>query len=307
MAGGVGDAGSPLVSVVMPAYNHAAYICDALDSVLHEGYPNLEVVVIDDGSTDNTLAIATEWAAQHMEVPIRIRSQANAGLTRTLNRLVNEADGEYVTYLASDDRLLPGGIARRVLFLEAHPDLSAVFGDSRMINEVGDLVRPRNLSRDAADRTSRDAAAEIVSHWGVMGCVILYRRDRIMKMGGYDESLSIEDWDFYLRLASRGEIAYLDEVVADYRWHGENTVARPEHGIRIAAELGKVAWRSRKLFRGHLYLELVHESASWAARAAWLRGQRVMWLGWKVASIATKLVAVAVPRRPSDQVGERSA
>lgn len=298
---------APLVSVVIPAYNHARYIVAALDSVIDEGYSNLEILVLDDGSRDDTFATAVAWAQGNRTIPIQVLHQRNTGLTTTLNRLIQVAAGEFVVYLASDDRLLPGGIQARVNYLQQHPEMTAVFGDSRMINGRGDVVRERCLTPAAARRAESDVVREIVANWAVMGCVILYRRNRVRELGGYDTTLRLEDWDFYLRLAANGEIAYVDRLVADYRWHGENTVANADQAIRLAEELQHVAWRSRRLFGGHLYLELVHETASWAARVAWLRRRPVRWLGWKAASVGMKLLALVVPRRPTDQLGRRDS
>lgn len=295
----------PTVSVIVPAFNHGRYVAEALDSILECGYSDLEIVLLDDGSGDGTWDEATAWREAHGgEVKMLAQRQDNVGLTKTLNRLLRLASGEYAVMLASDDRLLPGGVGVRVRFLEQRPGLIAVFGDCRVIDAHGRVVGEHGTGfGNAAARTrmSRDPAREIVERWSVPGPVLMYRRDAVLAMGGYDESLSLEDWDLYLRLASRDAIAFLDLVVAEYRWHGENTVARPETAVRLADELRRVAWRSRTLFGGHLYLELVHETASWAARVAALRRRWPAWAGWKMASILMKIVASVVPRRPSDQ------
>lgn len=301
------DRDPALVSVVVPAYNHERYVEATLDSVRDEGYPNVEIVVIDDGSADGTWDRICAWKERNAgRLSIQAIRQQNAGLTVTLNRLLDRADGEYVTMLASDDRLVPGGLAARVSVLEARPDLIAVFGDARVVDANGRVTSEHAIGfgdSRARARLRRDPAREIVEHWGVPGPVMLYRRDAVRKLGGYSEDLSLEDWDLYLRLASRNAIAYIDETVAEYRWHGENTVARPEHAARLADELRRVAWRSRRLFRGRLRLELIHEGASWAARAAWLRRRWHAWLGWKAASIAAKIAAAALPRRLPDRAG----
>lgn len=298
---------APLVSVLVPAYNHQEYIEETLVSIRDEGYENLEIVVVDDGSTDETWERITSWASANRDaVPLVSMRQENRGLTRTLNGLLDLGRGEYAAVVASDDRLLPGGIAARVAFLEARPHLSAVIGDCRVIDADGRVISDRGVGFGhplAPRRMQDDPAGEIVGRWGVPGPVILYRRQRVRQIGGYAEDLLLEDWDLYLRLASLGEIAYIDQIVSEYRWHGENTAGRPELAVRLADELRSVAWRSRHLFRGRLYLELVHESASWAARSAALRRRPLSWVGWKAASAGLKLLAAIVPRRPSDQVG----
>ena len=300
-----GSASHPLVSVIVPAYGHERYISEALDSIVEDGYPNLEVVAIDDGSPDKTWDLIDAWRMAHAgRVGIIALRQENMGLTRTLNRLLELANGQYVALLTSDDRLRPDGIAHRVGFLGSNPRIAAVFGDCRVIDANGAVIAQRGVGfGDPRRRVGllRDPAREIVSHWGVQGSVILFRRDAIRSMGGYSEDLMIEDWDLYLRLASEGRIAYVDRIVADYRWHGSNTVDSAERAPDIANEMRHVAWRSRNLFHGHLRVELMHESAAWAARSAGLRRRWAAWAVWKSVSIALKLLAMAVPYRASGQ------
>ena len=305
-----GRAMAPQVSVIIPAFNHERFVADALDSARDEGYPNLEILLIDDGSTDRTLARAHQWAEVNPKCRVAVSSQPNAGLTTTLNRLLDRASGEYVVYLASDDRLLRGGIAARLDYLLAHPSLSAVYGDCRVIDGDGNEVRERGMAdgdQGARRRSLSDPAREVVTNWAVAGSVIFYRRSDIIAMGGYTEGQILEDWDLYLRLASRGAIAYLDVVVAEYRTHGSNTATSEAKALAIADEMMRTAWRSRRLFRGHLRLELIHESATWAAKAASIRRKPLTSIAWRLASGVMKLIAAAVPRRASDQYAVRSA
>jgi glycosyltransferase involved in cell wall biosynthesis len=297
---------APKVSVLVPAHNHERYVAEALDSVRDAGYPNIEIVLIDDGSTDSTWERVTRWQQANEAIELVASRQMNAGVVRTLNRLLQGARGQYVALLASDDRLMPGGIASRVEFLDNNPRFKAVFADCRRIDAEGNVTAEHQTGAGypgARLRLLRDPAREIVEHWAVPGPVLMYDRRTILDMGAYDESLIHEDWDMYLRLASRDQIAYLDEIVADYRWHGGNAGADPARAKALAEDFRKVAWRSRRLFRGHLRLELIHETCTWAARVADLRGQRLAWAVWRLASIAVKVVAMAVPRRPSDQAG----
>jgi glycosyltransferase involved in cell wall biosynthesis len=294
----------PLVSVVIPAFNHARFIVETLNSVRDEGYAPLEVIVLDDGSTDETARLAADWLGSTRIERARFERQANVGVTTTLNRLLDMATGEYIVPIASDDRLLPGGISKRIKFLSSRPELSAVFGDCRVVDVNGHVIAERGVGggdRRIRGRMLRDPAGTIVSSWSVPGPVLLYQRRAVEIAGYYGDGLYAEDWEFYLRLASAGQIAFLDEIVADYRWHGSNTASLPDLAVRFADEFRGVAWRSRKLFRGHLYLELVHESASWAARAGWLRRRWLSWAAWKTASVLLKLIAMAVPRRSWDQ------
>jgi glycosyltransferase involved in cell wall biosynthesis len=129
----------PLVSIIVPLYNHARYIEATLESFANEGYANLEIVIIDDGSKDNSIEIAQAWFARHPNTfsNVFLERQENAGITKTLNRLVARANGEFITMVASDDLLLPGGIQTRLKALERRPDWLAVFGDATVIDEQG--------------------------------------------------------------------------------------------------------------------------------------------------------------------------
>ena len=205
---------SRLVSVLMPVYNHERYVEEALRSVAEQDYSDLELVVIDDGSTDGSAARGEAFLAEHAGRFRRavFERQANAGVTRTLNRLVAKAEGDYVTLLASDDRLFPGALTHRAAELDAHPDALAVFTDAVVIGTDGEqthasAIADLHLGDLAALRTNRHLAATLITGWCVPGPVFMARRetyDPTRGVGLYDETIPFEDFDFYLRLASRG-------------------------------------------------------------------------------------------------------
>jgi glycosyltransferase involved in cell wall biosynthesis len=111
------------VSVLIPSYNHEKFVSACLDSVARETYPDIEILLIDDGSRDRTYDVACAWRDLHAGRFARIdmQRQDNAGLTRTLNRLIEKSRGQYIALLASDDMLAEGGIAARVEALHSHP------------------------------------------------------------------------------------------------------------------------------------------------------------------------------------------
>ena len=177
-------ASNPLVSVLVPAFNHAKYIQKCLDSTLSDGYPNLEVVVLDDGSSDETYARAAAWGELRGErlASFRLLQQANCGLTVTLNRLVTEANGEFITMLASDDYLLSGGIRGRLDYLQAYPDLLAVFADCIVVDEVerklfDSGIRGLHGGNKAALQDDSFRRRELLLRWSVPGPVFLARRE----------------------------------------------------------------------------------------------------------------------------------
>lgn len=235
----------------MPAYNHEKYVEQALDSVAAETYPALELLVCDDGSSDSTYRIACDWNARHPDVSGRVLRHTHAGIGRTFNRLLGEARGVFVTALASDDELVPGGIAARVAAATTS-GARAVFGDALVIAADGTETAPSALRLYGADvqRLQRDPAAELISRWRVPGPVLLAETVALRELGGWSEDVLIEDWDLYLRLAARGWLRYIDVTVGRYRVHQRNVSADPARRSEILADHRRVAKRNAPLFRG---------------------------------------------------------
>jgi glycosyltransferase involved in cell wall biosynthesis len=232
----------PMVSVIVPLYNHARYIEATLESFANEGHPNLEVVMIDDGSKDDSFTVAQAWLEHHPNVftNVSLERQDNAGITKTLNRLVARSNGEFITMVASDDLLLPGGIQVRLAALERRPDWLAVFGDATVINAEGQETAPSalyklNRANTKALVNDQFRTQELILRWSVPGPVLLARRqtyDPVHGLGGFNESRFLEDRYFYLRLLALKSLGFVEARVAAYRIHGKNTINQQElHGL----------------------------------------------------------------------------
>lgn len=242
MMEGVSDI--PLVSVLIPSYNHQAYITKCLQSIIEDGYPRLEVVLIDDGSKDNTYAIACSWLEEHKNCfeSIVVATQVNSGICKTLNKLVEHANGDYLAILASDDYLLANGIATRIRILEDNPGLLAVFGDCIVVDENGNMVY-RSGIKDLYGGDVRFLGCsncmkdELLWNWCVPGPVLLVRKscfDDNVGIGKYNEALLVEDRDFYLKLIKKDAIGFVSDKVSAYRLHGTNTFSQPDYKRQIA-------------------------------------------------------------------------
>lgn len=245
-----GAAQRPLVSVLVPAFNHERFIESALDSVASEGYEPMELLVCDDGSTDGTSTVAASWSQRHRTIDFRLFRHDNVGIGRTFNRLLREARGSYVAPLASDDELVAGGIRRRLRAMTG--GIRAVFGDAEAIDGRGRVIHPSVLVNNGVNkrRLQRDVAAEIIFNWGVPGPVLLAETAALREIGGLSEDLIVEDWDLYLRLAARGWLAFEDVVVARYRIHGAGASWLPANWSRMVEDQRRVALRNRHLFHG---------------------------------------------------------
>jgi glycosyltransferase involved in cell wall biosynthesis len=289
-----GSAAMPRVSVIVPSYNHARFVIACLDSVLADPYPAKELVVIDDGSTDGSDELIRRWLEEHAGAgaTLRFASRPNRGQTATLNELVATATGEYVAYVASDDMLEPVGIGARVAYLESHPDKHAVFGDCRVVDAEGRPLMESGLADLHGVRKERlktALSAEIVGNWGVPGPVLMYRRQAMLDIGGYEESHIIEDWNVYLGFIRRGWLGFIDCVVGIYRFHGENTMSQPERQQKIAADRLDTALRHLPHLRLMDRYRMVQQICSIKGGLAKVQGKRATWLVWRAIAGALKL------------------
>lgn len=285
----------PLVSIIIPAFNHERFVGQCLDSVVADDYPNKEIVVIDDGSSDGTLHVIESWADGHgRAIPISVVSRPNRGATRTLNELLLMARGELVLPVASDDYLLPGGIRALVTALAADPSCLAVFGDCVVVDEAGQMIFPsalfgyRHTNRDWLVRRLAD---ELITNWTVAGPALLYVREPILSIGGYSEDLLVEDWDFYLRLAAKGWLRFVDCKVAAYRLHGGNAHLDPGTERWRGREARKVALRVARHYRGRRRLLLLLQSLSYLPPLLGLRKGKLTHLPRRAARKAIKVTA----------------
>lgn len=207
----------PLVSVIVPAYNAAWSIEPTLGSVCAQTYPDFELLVVDDGSTDATAEIVADWARRDPRV--RLLRKPNGGVASARNLGLREARGAYVAPLDSDDLWLPRFLESQVAALEAAgPEAVLSFAHTVCIDHDGRPLRdgpPEEPKTDFRNLLLRNAVAN--------GSAALYRRDRLLETGGYDEGLhasgaqGAEDWKMVLLLAARGRVVHVPEKLVLYR------------------------------------------------------------------------------------------
>lgn len=221
----------PLVSVAIPAYNHAAYIEACLASVVAQTYPELELVLIDDGSTDGTLEVARCFLEAHKDRFRRIvlERQENQGVSATSNACIEACRGEWVHLLGSDDVLYPQKVARIQQAIEEWqcPDLALVHADVDFINQYGSPhVRQPRWARPSPG-PDREAYQWLFSgKYVIFNPSIALRRDAVLAVGGFDRKLPQEDLDCWLRLSVHYAVARVPEVLASYRKHPGNNLRR---------------------------------------------------------------------------------
>lgn len=209
---------APEISILVPSYNHAAFVEGAIRSSLSQEGVSLEVLVVDDGSTDDSPARIQAIEDSRLRVIV----QENRGLSRSLNRVLAEARGTWVKFLPSDDRLLPGCLARQ---LAAAAGSVASFCLPAVVDaNLQPLLdpAPQEWFDVLPDRGSR-VATDLLPRNCLSAPCGLFSRAAAVKVGGFDPSMRVaQDYDLWLRLASVGELHRFDERLVQVRWHGAN-------------------------------------------------------------------------------------
>lgn len=203
------------VSAIVPVYRGENTLQEALDSLLNQGIENLETIVLDDGSTDNSRHIANRIAAHQSDKRIQILSHPNRGLAATLNRGINHANGRYVARQDQDDIVLPGRLAKQMAFLDAHPDIAMV-GTWAQIYQ-GNIPSQRYHRHPA----SNDALQlELMFDNPFVHSSVMIRTEVLRQLGGYSEDKTRqppEDYELWSRIARQHQVANLPEVLTIYR------------------------------------------------------------------------------------------
>jgi len=231
----------PNVSAIVPVYNGERFLADALDSALAQTLADLEIVVVDDGSTDASAAIAQRYAALH---PGRVRliQQSNQGLCHARNTALAAARGQYFALLDADDIWLPHHLADSVAVMEQRRDVGLVHADIERIDFAGTSLGCATRHWSTIDA---DAFAVLYVRDEHVCCpTAVFRRGIIERVGGFDAQfnrLGCEDRDLWLRIAAVTPIVFLDNVHARYRMHDGN----------MSGNLGKMLQARIRLVEKH--------------------------------------------------------
>jgi GT2 family glycosyltransferase len=216
------------VSVLLPVYDAERYLAEAIESILAQTFSDFELLAIDDGSRDGSLALLEEYARRDPRV--RLVCRTHTGLVATLNAGLALARGELVARMDADDVALPRRLELQVARLDRDPDLVCVGGAYEVIDAKGrriDLVRP-------PEAPEQILAAALEGRSPICHPAALYRRERVIGVGGYDVEVPVaQDYDLWLRLMDVGRLANLSEIVLRLRYH-EHSVSEREQAKQMA-------------------------------------------------------------------------
>ncbi len=218
----------PLVSVVIPTYNRADTVGHAVESVRAQTFTDYEIIVVDDGSRDNTAAVVARFGDA-----VRYIAQPNGGVAVARNRGVAEARGRYVAFLDSDDAWLPAKLERQMAFVAQRPELGFAYADARVVDESG-----RELGVKPVQRPVADTLEALLQGNFIPTLTVVARRDAVQAVGGFDPQLrGPEDYDLWMRLAARYPFAGVRETLAVYHQSGSGLSGDPN---KIYAEYLKI-------------------------------------------------------------------
>lgn len=212
-----------LVSTIIPVHNRASLLEEAVDSVLAQTYQHTEVIIVDDGSTDNTVRVVDVLARNHPD-KVRVVHQANTGpgLAREAGRLI--ARGEFIQYLDSDDLLLPRKFELQVKGLTENPECGASYGKTRYRRSDG--TAEANPWKGSGPKVETMFPSFLVERWWDTPTP-LYRASVCAQAGPWSDLKLEEDWEYDCRVASHGvRLHYCDEFVAEVRDHDENRLCK---------------------------------------------------------------------------------
>lgn len=220
----------PLVSVIIPSFNNARFLPEAIESILNQSYTDVEIIVVDDGSTDDTQSVLARYGDR-----LVTHTQTNQGVCVARNQGLEMASGEYVVFLDADDYFLPDKIRDQVDAFLAAPYVQMVHSGWDVVNEDGSLIHHRM----PWTRVPRLDLESFLLWKPVHPAALMFRKDLLVEVGGFDSSLSqAEDVDLMLRLLVRGaRVIWLRQATACYRQHGNGAMRR---GIQQALGLEKV-------------------------------------------------------------------
>ena len=257
----------PLVTVFVITYNSNDYIIEALESVKLQTYPNIELVVTDDNSRDNTVELVKEWMAnnkQYFKNIVLVTSPVNTGVALNCNRGVKASSGKWLKVLAGDDKLPFNSIEDYVNFFESNPDYNIVFGKLRfygnnkeLTNEIKNLYEQKLYPKIKTDLKNQYRYNLV--KLSVPGPGLMFSRELYDEVGGFDEKYPTgEEHPFTIYLLEKNyHIGFLDKVVYCYNVR-ENSLGKGSHYIKKDIADFFYDYRIKKLKKEKLYLELFY-------------------------------------------------
>jgi alpha-1,3-rhamnosyltransferase len=223
----------PLVSILIPSYNHSKYVVETLNSVLEDTYPNKEIIIIDDGSKDNSVDIIQKWIDENSDkIKVHFLNRNNKGICATLNEMLKLKSGKYIQLLASDDLLYGGNLRERIEILESQESngVLALCADALIIDKNGSVLDESYILKYYPkiyniykNKNLCKVNNEILRLYFICAPSVLLNSRIYDELGFYNEKLVLEDKFFYTEAVLKGFLLFINKPVVKYRIHEFNT------------------------------------------------------------------------------------
>lgn len=279
-----------LVSVVVPTYNRAEMIGDALESIYHQDYRPIEVVVVDDGSTDDTEKTVAAWKDRHCQdsFDLRYLRQKNQGGNPARNYGISVAKGDFVAFLDSDDEWLSEKLSEQISVFKANPNTGAVYCGVRHINAAtGEITEPAGRQYPSGKIFDQIIIRDVTSPTSAY----MIRREVFERVGDFDVTLQArQDWDMWIRIASKYRIDCVPKALVNYREHpGERTASDPTKEMKAYSRIMEKyqdlreaqSWTVRRAAESAYYKRMgrvsFHQRISWLKAVGYLSKALITW------------------------------
>jgi GT2 family glycosyltransferase len=205
------------VTVICLCYNHAPYVTESMQSVLDQTYKNYELLVVDDGSTDNSVTVIESFQKKHPQIKF-IKQQKNLGICKAFNSAFKMSTGDFLIDLAADDILLPHRLESGVKTFEPlTKDVGVIFSDAEWIDERGQHLSFHSQKYPHQTIPQGDVYKDLIERYFICSPTMMFRREVLDALGGYDENLTYEDFDFWIRSSRIFQYHYVPEVLVKKR------------------------------------------------------------------------------------------
>lgn len=247
----------PKVSVLIPCFNHENYVVNCLESIQYCYAGNIEVIICDDKSKDNSVEIIESYLKEFSNSFdnidfIFIKHEVNKGVSETLNDCISRSSSDYIYTIASDDFFLKDGISKAMkLLLDTSSD--AVISDCIVVDDFNNVVSSSaffDYRKSSLKNLQKNIAEELVFNWVVPGPALLQKKTTLISLGGFNKNLIAEDRDYYLRLLATKKVIFNKEPVSGYRVHARNLSKNKVYLSKANKEFAAVNFNASETFNG---------------------------------------------------------
>lgn len=239
---------NPLVTVIIPAYNHEKYVEECIVSVLNQTYVNLQIIIINDGSLDNTVSVIEKIISdKQSNRVIEFYNQENQGVCRTLNRGIELSKGKYIAIIASDDVWELDKLEKQVEFLERNENIGMVFTDTYFIKDLDKSsvrytdYKPEIRKYFLNGVQNSNVHKKLIYNCFIPAISVMIKKECLEVVGYFDETLKSEDYDMWLRFTMLYPIGFIDEPLAYQRKHDSNV---SNSALRAIPEIAQIVYKN---------------------------------------------------------------